>query len=68
MAVLNHKKPDRAPLDLCNSASYINDTGYFNLKNYLNIEGEGIKISYGYKPHYDERVLEALKLILGIFG
>lgn len=63
MAVLNHKKPDRAPLDLCNSASYINDTGYFNLKNYLNIEGEGIKFRKGYTAtYYDERVLEALEI------
>ncbi|KJS20793.1 MAG: uroporphyrinogen decarboxylase [Clostridiaceae bacterium BRH_c20a] len=62
-AVLNHKKPDRAPLDLCNSASFINDTGYFALKEHLKIEGDIDPFRKGFTAtYYDERVLEALEI------
>ncbi|MFZ7104219.1 MAG: uroporphyrinogen decarboxylase family protein [Peptococcaceae bacterium] len=63
IAVLNHQKPDRAPLDLCNSASFINDEGYFALKKHLHIEGDALQFRKGYTAtYYDERVLKALEI------
>ncbi|CDX01570.1 hypothetical protein SDC9_27997 [bioreactor metagenome] len=63
LAVLNKKLPDRIPMDLCESASFINDPAYFALKNYFNIEGEVEPFRRNFTAnYYDPRVLQALDI------
>ncbi|BCV22267.1 uroporphyrinogen decarboxylase family protein [Moorella sp. Hama-1] len=63
LAVLNHQEPDLVPLDLCNTASFINDPAYFALKEYLHIEGDVAPFRKGFTGnYYDERVLAALDI------
>lgn len=63
LAVLNKKLPDRVPMDLCNSASYINDPAYFALKKYFNIEGDIDQFRRNFTAnYYDQRVLQALDI------
>jgi len=60
---LNHESADRPPMDLGGAASGLNDVAYFNLKKYLNIEGDiapfrsGTTVNY-----YDERILDKLEI------
>ncbi|KUO49090.1 MAG: uroporphyrinogen decarboxylase [Desulfitibacter sp. BRH_c19] len=63
LTVLSHKLPDRVPLDLCNSASFINDPAYFALKNHLNLKEEISPFRNGFTAnYYDEKLLEALEI------
>lgn len=63
LAVLNKKLPDRVPMDLCESASFINDPAYFALKKYLNIEGDVESFRKNFTAnYYDQRVLQALDI------
>jgi uroporphyrinogen decarboxylase len=62
---LNHETADRPPMDLGGAASGLNDSVYFNLKQYLGIQGDiepfrvGTTVNY-----YDERILDHLGIDL----
>ena len=62
---LNHENADRPPMDLGGAASGLNDSVYFNLKQYLGIQGDiepfriGTTVNY-----YDERILDQLDIDL----
>ena len=62
---LNHENADRPPMDLGGAASGLNDLVYFNLKQYLGIQGDiepfrvGTTVNY-----YDERILDHLEIDL----
>jgi len=59
--VMNHKEPDRVPIDLGSTGSWMVDEVYFKVKDLLGIEGEIEPYRKGSTAnYYDERVLEAL--------
>lgn len=60
-ATLNHKTPDRLPVDLMGTAGCLTDPAYFALRDYLGLKGEGRMFRKGENTsYYDERVLESL--------
>ncbi len=61
LATLNHKTPDRLPVDLMGTAGCLTDPAYFALRDYLGLPGEGRIFRKGeITSYYDERVLERL--------
>lgn len=60
-ATLNHKTPDRLPVDLLGTAGCLTDPAYFALRDYLGLKGEGRIFRKGENTsYYDEGVLESL--------
>lgn len=60
-STLNHKTPDRLPIDLMGTAGCLTDPAYFALCDYLGLKGEGRVFRKGENTsYYDERVLERL--------
>lgn len=60
---LNHQNADRPPMDLGGAASGLNDVAYFNLKRYLQIEGDIKPFRVGTTTnYYDERILDKLDI------
>jgi uroporphyrinogen decarboxylase len=63
MTALDHREPDRVPLDLWGSATSVNDGIYFRTKQYLGIEGDITPVRQGKTSnYYDERILEAFDI------
>lgn len=57
--VLAHQEPDRVPLDLMGHASLILDDMYFQLRDYLGIQGDIPPFREGSTAnYYDERILK----------
>lgn len=57
--VLAHQEPDRVPLDLMGHASLILDDMYFQLRDYLGIQGDIAPFREGSTAnYYDERILK----------
>lgn len=63
LTTLNHKEPDRIPLDLGGTiVTSITRNAYISLKKYLGLEVEDVKI-FDYVqqlPYLDEKLLERL--------
>jgi Uroporphyrinogen-III decarboxylase len=63
LCAINHKQPDRVPLDLGGAACSMVDAAYFKTKEFLGITGDiepyrkGTNVSY-----YDERILDRLSI------
>lgn len=63
LCAINHKQPDRIPIDLGGTACSLVDTAYFKAKKFLDIEGDvepyrkGANVCY-----YDERLLDRLDI------
>jgi uroporphyrinogen decarboxylase len=65
IATLNHKEPDRIPLDLGGTiVSSITKNAYIGLKKYLGLEIEKVKILDHVQqlPYIDEKLLQKLNV------
>lgn len=61
LMTLEHKQPDRVPMDLGGSVTQLNDPVYFKLLEYLKLEDKTEPYRKGRTAnYYDERILEYL--------
>ena len=62
LAVLNHEKPDRLPVDLMGNACMLLDNTYLALRDHLNLSPIPPIRSGTTANYYDERILEHLDI------
>lgn len=60
ISALNHREPDRVPIDLMGQASMLFDKTYFQLRDYLGLSPIDPIRSGTTANYYDERILEYL--------
>ena len=61
LTALNHQEPDRVPLYFGGTSSFLTDTAYYKLKEYLGIHGDVEPYRTGHTGNiFDQRILEAL--------
>ena len=61
LAALNHPEPNRVPLYFGATSSFLTDTAYYKLKEYLGIHGDVEPYRTGHTGNiFDQRILEAL--------
>ena len=70
IAALNHKEPDRVPIDIGSIGGGITNVAYYNLKDLLGIKGdEGTSLKANLTvEEFDERVLSALDVDIRHIG
>jgi len=61
-SAINHKEPDRVPVDLGGTACSMTENAYIKIKDYLKLDGKGVKISL------DRVVLKFDEEILNLFN